>query len=95
MTDRRSPLRKSFRAQNMRGDIAVAQDGTNPVRPARRDLIHEIPRLSNKAPSLFGIGDAGERVHNGVEIRRDVKPEVLEIVACVDDDGQAVTECTR
>lgn len=33
---------------------------------------------------------AGKRVHDGVEVGRDRKPEVLKIVAGVDDDSQTL-----
>src|SRR6185437_2546967 len=52
------------------------------------ESLHEIPGFAGAAPSAFRVGDAAERIKNGVEIGRNVQPEMLEVVAGVDDDGQ-------
>ena len=56
------------RPLDMGGEIAVTQ-----VEPALAAELcqrrHEIPRLPDAAPAGLRIGDAGQRVHHGVEVR--------------------------
>src|SRR5450759_2869861 len=75
----------------MGSEIAVAE--TEPSRSAKAPhLIHDGPAFPGNAPPGLWIGDVGERVHDRVEIRRNVQAEMLEIVAGVDQHGQALAQ---
>jgi hypothetical protein len=47
----------------------------------RRECRHEGPCLAAASPAALLVGEAAERVHQGVEVRRDRQPHMLEIVA--------------
>ena len=92
-----SPRRKPLAAQHMGRQIAIAN--AEPRRSAEpRRLVEKVPSFSGKAQPVSGVGDAGKRVHDGVEVGRDGEAEMLEIVAGVDhyteiaanDGGEAV-----
>ena len=53
---------------------------------------HEGPGLVAPAPAGFGVDHAGQGVEGGVDVRGYVQPEVLEVVAGVNDDGEALAE---
>ena len=55
-------------------------------------LIHDGPAFSGNAPPGLGIGDAGERVHDRVEVRRDMQAHVLEIVTGVNQHRQTLAQ---
>ena len=42
-------------------------------------------RLAGETPALLGVLEAGEGIHDGVEIGRDRQAEMLEVVGGVDD----------
>src|SRR5262249_31073966 len=74
-------------ALDVGGEIAVAE-----LKPGlaaeRRERRHEGPGFLAPAPALLGVAHPRERVHERVEVGRDRKPEMLEIVAGVGDDDQ-------
>ena len=77
----------------MRGEVAVAE--VEPGLAAElRGHGHEGPRFARQSPAGLGVVDAGERVHHGVEVGRDAKAEVLEVIARVDDDRKVLAEQT-
>src|ERR1700722_13401358 len=71
--------------------IAVTE--AKPVSAAEaRYLIHKGPSLTGNAPALHRVGNSCERVHHGVEIRRYMQTEMLEIVTGVHNHGQALAQ---
>ena len=57
-----------LRPDSMRCEIAVAE--VEPGLSAKaRYLIHKCPAFAGDAPPCHGIGDTGERVHDGVQVR--------------------------
>src|SRR3954469_2594253 len=76
-------------ALNMQREIAIAEP--KPVLAAKRaDAVHERPRLVTPAPAGGGIVDARENIGQRVNIGRDAKSQMLEIVAGVGDHEQLV-----
>ena len=47
------------------------------------------------APAGLLVDEAGERIERGVDVGRDVQPQVLEVVAGVDDDGEPLAQQLR
>ena len=83
--DRREPFAaaKPLAAQHMGRQIAIAD--AEPRRSAEpRRLVEKVPGFSGNAPAGLRVGDAGKRIHDGVEVGRDGEAEMLEIVAGVD-----------
>ena len=73
--------------EEVRGKVPVAEAEPGLVaEPA--ELAHDLPGLAGDAPALDRIGDAGQRVQDGVVVRADRQGVALEVVAGVDDDGQ-------
>src|SRR5437879_7357474 len=71
----------------MRREVAVPEP--EPAResdPAQRGQAGEA--VAREAPPATPRRDAGERVDDGVEVRRDVEPEELLVVAGVADDRE-------
>jgi hypothetical protein len=78
----------------VRREVLVAE--LEPVRPAEPgDLFQSVPGLIGDTPAGRRIGDAGERVHYGIEIGRNVQGEMLEVIAGVDDHGQLRADAPR
>ena len=50
--------------------------------------LQRVKGLTGDAPAGFGVGQAGERVHHGVHVGRDVQTVKLLVVGGVDDDGE-------
>src|SRR5882762_5748424 len=70
----------------MCGEITVAEiEPTLAVEPA--ECVEGVEGLAFEAPSVLAIDHAGERVDHRVNVRRNVKPVEMLIVAGVDDDG--------
>src|SRR3546814_5004362 len=68
----------------MQREIAITE--LKPVLAAQRShRAHEAPALGFTAPALRGIGLAGQRIEQRIDVRRDREPEMLEIVAGIDD----------
>jgi len=68
----------------MEAEIAVAE--REPVLTAERaDRLARVPGLAAAPPAALLISEAGERVEDRVEIRRDMEPEHLDVVAHVAD----------
>src|SRR5437016_113100 len=77
------------RALDMRREIAVAE--AEPGLAAQGfERRHKGPGLAAAPPAEFGVVVARERVEQRIEIRRDLKPEMHEIIARIGDDGQRV-----
>ena len=60
--------------------------------PSSPERAHEGPGLLAPAPAGLLVDHAGQRVEHRVDIGRDVQAQVLEVVAGVDDDGQALAQ---
>ncbi len=75
------------RAFDVQGHVAVTQ--AKPGLAAQcLHRFHERPGFVVAAPAEFTVRKARQRVGDGVDIGRDRHPEMLEIVAGVDDDQQ-------
>ena len=75
-------------ALDVGGEIGVAE--AEPGLAAElRERRHEGPGLAGPSPAGLRIGDARERVRDGIQIRRDAKAEMLEVVAGVAHHHQA------
>jgi len=83
------PKRPAISAVTLQGQVFIAQlePGLAAQLLERR---HEIPGLAIAAPTGLRVVPARERVEHGVEVRRDMQPQVLEIVAGIDHHGQPV-----
>jgi len=74
-------------ARQVGGQVKVAE--AEPGGPAQLlDLFDGTPRFAITAPAGVGVGDAGQRVGDGVNVGANCEAEVLEVVAGVDDDGE-------
>ncbi len=83
------PGGQPLRALHVQGEIPVAE--AEPGRAAEfSERLHERPGLVATAPAEFEVGNSGERVERGVEVRADPEPQMIEVIATVDDDAQAV-----
>src|ERR1700716_1862217 len=83
------PQAQATGALNMQREIAIAEP--KPILPAERaDAIHERPRLVTPAPASGGIIDISENIGQRVDIGRDAKSKMLEIIAGVGDNEQFV-----
>ena len=74
---------------DMQRQVAVAE--AEPCRQA--ELLggaHEVPAFVAPAPAGIGVGLSGERIDQGVHVRRDVEAEVFEVVSGVDDETHLV-----
>src|SRR6188472_2913618 len=71
----------------METEIAVAE--REPVLSAQpADRLESAPGLVAPSPAAALVGNAGERVEDRVEVRRDVQAEHLDVVADVPDHGR-------
>jgi len=52
--------------------------------------LQKLPGLVAAAPAGLRIGESGQGVDEGVQIRTDLEPQVLEIVAGVHREGDLV-----
>src|SRR6185369_696951 len=69
----------------MRGKITIAQ--AKPVRhPESRHLFETAKRLIAKSPAALRVQSIGQAVHDGVDIRADVKPPDIGVVPDIYDD---------
>src|ERR1700687_5928679 len=86
LTERRA-LMHPLGAIQMGREIAIAE--TEPRLAVKaRECAEHVERFAFEAPSLRAIHYAGERVSDGIDIRRDVEPVKGFVVAGVNDDGQ-------
>src|SRR3546814_18608002 len=70
----------------MQREIAITE--LKPVLAAQGShRAHEAPAPGFTAPDLRGIGLAGQRIEQRLDVRRDREHEMLEIVAGVDEGG--------
>src|SRR3546814_2064373 len=68
----------------MQREIVITE--LKPVLAAQRShRAHEAPALGFTAPALRGIGLAGQSIEQRIDVRRDREPEMMEIVAGIDD----------
>ena len=74
-------------AFQMRGKVTIAEAKPR-LATDEFQRRHEIPRLARKAPTQLRIGATGEGVHDRVDIGRDRKTEMREVVSGVDHDQQ-------
>ena len=83
------PRGQAAGALDVGGQIGVAE--AEPGLAAQlRERRHEGPGLAGASPAGLRIGDARERVHDGIQIRRDAEPEMLEVVAGVAHHHQGI-----
>src|SRR5437763_6254088 len=74
------PQAQATGALNMQREIAIAEP--KPFLPAERaDAMHERPRLVTPAPASCRIIDARESIGQRVDVGRDTKSKMIEIVA--------------
>ena len=83
---KRASLSQLLRAENVSGQVAVAQ-----VEPAfglrvAEELFETVKGVAGQSPAGFWVDSPGQRVGNDVQVGRDVEPEHLYVVARVDDD---------
>ncbi len=80
---------KHFGAVNVGGEIAIAE-----IEPSFAAIgaepLEEMKSFTAHAPAFGGIDDSGERVRNDVEVGRNFQTVHDDVVAGVDDDGEAV-----
>src|SRR6516162_11433526 len=76
-------------ALDMNRQVAIAKP--EPILAAeRRERFHERPGLVPPTPSELRIVEARKRVHQRVDVRRDMQAEMLEIIADIGHDEQIV-----
>src|SRR5205814_6196880 len=76
-----------LRPDEMEPEIAVAE--LEPGLAAEPlDRVEGVPGLLRAAPSALLVSQAGERVEQRVQVRRDVEAVHLEVVADIGDHGQ-------
>src|SRR5690606_33320127 len=80
---------------DVQGEIGVSE--AKPARAAELlERRHELPCFAPATPAARAVREAGERVEQRVEVRRNTEAEVIEVIAGVaDDDELTVTEHTR
>src|SRR5262249_1469065 len=81
-----APLPQLLSAKNMSRQVAVAK-----VKPAfglrvAEELFEAVESVAGQTPTVFGVDHPGQRVGDNVQVRRDVQPEHLDVIARVDDD---------
>src|SRR5215831_8905638 len=70
----------------MDAEVAVAEREPG-LAVERAHGVERVPRLSGAPPAALLVVEPGERVEDRVEIRRDVEPQHLDVVADIPDDG--------
>ena len=79
-----------LRADEVEAEVAVAElEPRLSAEPG--DDFHRLPGLVRPPPPALLVRDAGERVEDAVEVRRDVEAEHLDVVADVADHRHAST----
>ena len=76
-----------LRAQEVGRDVPVAEAEPR-LLPIALEHRSGRPGLVAHPPAGGVVGQAGQRVHDGVEVRADEQAVELEVVAGVDDDGE-------
>src|SRR5579864_8884655 len=72
---------------NVRGQVAIAE--IEPVgSPEHDQSLQRMKGFAAVPPALRGIDEAGQRVRDNVQVRRDLQPVERDVVPGVDDDGQ-------
>ena len=73
----------------MRGEVAIAE--SEPGVPVESlQCAEHVTAVAANAPTAIARCQARQGVDDGVEIRRNVEPVKLLVVAGVDDDGQVI-----
>ena len=75
----------------MQSQIAIAKQKPG-FAPDLFQGFHEIPGLASSSPSALQIALATQRIKNRVEIRRDMKTKMFEIVSHIHNDRQTFAE---
>ena len=87
-----SPDAQRLCSHEMEPEITVAE--REPVLAAERaDRLERLPGLAAPPPAALLVREAGERVEDRVEIRRDVEAEHLDVVADVADHARRSRAC--
>ena len=75
-------------AVDVRGEVAIAK--IEPVDPAEDgEPLERVKRLPAKAPAFRGVDDAGQRIGDDVEVRRNFQTMKRDVVASIDDGCEA------
>ena len=78
---------QSSRSLDMRSQISIPE-GKPGLAAQSCQRGHEVPRFVAPAPPALRVIESGKGIHDRVEIGRDRKPEMLEVVRSVDDDDK-------
>ncbi len=83
----RVPGAEHLGADDVRGEVAVAE--AEPLGPdaVRRQFLLDREGLPGPAPALLLVDATAEGVHHGVEVGTDFQAEEMDVVAGVPDDG--------
>ena len=74
-------------ADQVGGDVAVAEPEPGRLHAVRRELGLHAPGLVASAPAALGVDPVAEGVHHGVEVGADLEPVHPQVVGGVGDDG--------
>jgi hypothetical protein len=75
-------------AMNVGSKIAITE--IEPVDPAEhREPFQRVEGLAAKSPAFCRVDDAGQRVGHDVEVRRNFQPVEGDVIAGIDDRGEA------
>ncbi len=77
-------------ADEVGGDVAVAQAEPVRLRAVRGEFLLGIPRFADASPATLGVDAAAEGVHAGVEVGADAQAVHPDVVTDVDDRGDPV-----
>ena len=86
----RAPLAQAGGADEMGGEVAVAEPEPGLRLAVRRQLLLGVPGLVGASPAAVGVDAAAERVHDRVEVGADPQAEEPDVVGGVRDDGDLV-----
>ena len=73
-------------ADQVGGDVAVAEAEPGRLDAVRRQLLLDAPGLVAPAPAALGVDAVAEGVHHGVEVGADLEPVDPQVVGGVGDD---------
>src|SRR3954470_11708152 len=79
----------------MRGDVEVAEAEPGRLGAVRGELVLDPPRLALPAPAPLAVVNAGQRVHDAVEVGADPQTVQRDVVAGVDDGDDFVVRAGR
>lgn len=83
----RVPRAQHLAANQVCGDVAVAQTEPIGFGTVRRKFLLGVPGLSRMTPSTLGVDAAAEGVHAGVQVGADAQAVHPHVVTDIDDSG--------